>query len=191
MDIFDKYKVDRAPRELLYVLGRVGLFIVVNVFAIFAGIFSCAGVSTVIAVIFDNKNKFVSLELIPFLGSSTTTSMVGFIILTGIMLRLFWDDGKRHTAYGRFSIPVVLIAVFFMAAVYSVPLLFFDNTKDSLSAAIRSFYTPSLWLREVFKGNMEIPVVISAGIIAILCMVFYKLSGDRYIKKHPDLLENF
>lgn len=189
MDIFDKYKEDKVPHELLYVLARVGLLIVIDIFAIFASIFICSGISTILGVIFENRSKFVILEVVPFITSSTTTSVVGFVVLLGIMLRLFWDDGKRHTAYGKFSMPVVTIAVFFMFVVYVIPSIFMEEAKDTLAAGIKSFYKPSLWLSKITDGSIEIPVVISAGLVAILCMIVYKLSGDRYIKKHPDLIK--
>lgn len=189
MDIFDKYKEDKIPHELLYLLARVGLFLVINLFSIFASIILCAGISTVLGVIFENSSKFVTLELIPFINSATTTSVVGFIIMLGIMLRLFWDDGKRHTAYGKFSMPVVSLTGLFMFVVYVIPSIFFEEAKDSLAAGIKGFYKPSLWLSEVTDGSIKIPVIVSAGIVVVLCMIIYKLSGDRYIKKHPDLIE--
>lgn len=188
MEIFDKYKEDRVPRELLYVLARIGLFLTVNLFAVFASILLCAGVTIVLGVIFEDKSRFVTLELIPFINSSTMVSVVGYLILAGVMLRLFWDDGKRHTAYGKFSMPVVTAAVFFMFVIYVIPSIFFEDAKDSLAAGIKGFYSPSLWLSSAIEGSIEIPVVISAGIVAILCMIIYKLSGDRYLRKHPDLM---
>lgn len=184
MDFFDKYKEDKVPHELLYVLARIGLFVAVNVFAIFASRILCSVISTILGICF--KTKFVVLKLIPFINSSTTISAVGFLILLGIMLRLFWDDGKRHTAYQRFSMPVVTVAVVFMFLVYSIPTIFLEDAKDSLAAGIKSFYKPCMWLTKYFDGSIQIPVVISTGIICILCMIIYKLSGDRYLTKHPD-----
>ncbi len=189
MDIFDEYKEDRVPHELLYVLARVGLLLAVNLFSVFASIVLCAGISTILGVIFESSSRFVTLELIPFLNASTTTSVVGYLILVGIMLRVFWDDGKRHTAYGKFSMPVMTIAVVVMFVIYVIPSIFFEEAKDSLAAGIKGFYKPSLWLSGVTDGSIKIPVVISAGLIALVCMVVYKLSGDRYLKKHPDLTE--
>jgi len=188
MDIFDEYKEDRVPHELLYVVARVGLLLAVNLFSLFASILLCAGISTVLGVIFENS-RFVVLDLIPFLNNPTTTSVVGYLILLGIMVRIFWDDGKRHTAYGKFSMPVVTITAFVMFVIYVIPSIFFEEAKDSLAAGIKGFYKPSLWLSEVTNGSIKIPVVISAGLIALVCMVIYKLSGDRYLKKHPDLTE--
>lgn len=191
MDIFDKYKEDRVPHELIYVLARIGLYIVVNVFAIFASIILTAGISTVLGVIFESSNRFVTLKLIPFINNSTTVSVVGYLILLGVMIRLFWDDGKRHTAYGKFSMPVTTAAVFFMFVIYVIPSIFFEEAKDSLAAGIKGFYHPSLWLSSVTDGSIEIPVVIASGFLCVVCMIVYKLSGDRYLKKHPDVMEEF
>lgn len=189
MEIFDKYKEDKIPHELLYVLARVGLFAVVNIFAVFMARILCSVVSTIFGICF--KTKFVTLKLIPFINGDVTVSVVGFLILLGVMLRLFYDDGKRHTAYEKFSMPLVSISAFFMFVVYSIPAIFLEDAKDSVAAGIKSFYKPSLWLSNLLDGSIEIPVVISAGIICILCMIVYKLSGDIYLSKHPDGDEDF
>lgn len=187
MDIFSKYKTDRIPRELLYVLGRVGLFVAANVFSVMMSVMLCSLISSVLGIIFGNSNRFVSLSLVPFLNNATTVSVVGYIILMGIMFRIFWDDGKRHTAYGKFSMPISLAAVFFMFAVYFIPSIFLTDAKDSIIAAIRLFYRPAMWLSGAFDGNIQMSVVISAGVLCVLCMVVYKLSGDRYLKKYADV----
>ncbi len=184
MDLFDKYKDDHVPHELLYVLARVGLFLAVNVFSVFAARILCSVASTILGICF--KTKFVVLKLIPFINSDTTVSVVGFVILLGVMLILFKDDGKRHTAYGRFSMPVVTVAVGFMFVVYCVPSIFLEDAKDSVAAGIKSFYKPCLWLTERLDNSIEVPVFISAGLICVLCMIVYKLAGDRYLRKHPD-----
>lgn len=180
------YRSDKVPMELLYVLARVGIFVLADVFAMFAGIFLCSAVSTVLDIIFRNS-EFVTTQLVPDITSSVASSATGWLILTGIMIRLFWDDGKRHTAYGKFSLPVCGAAVFFMFAVYAVPSIFIEQTKASVAAGIMGFYKPCLWLADLLGGNIQTPVVISAGATAFICLVIYKLSGDRYLKKHPEL----
>lgn len=186
MDIFDNYKEDRVPHGLLYILARIGLFITVNLLAIVCSILVCSGISTVLGIVFED-NSFVVLEAVPFLNSPTVTSFVGFLIMLGVMLRLFWDDGKRHMAYGRFSMPVAAGAVLFMFVVYIIPSIFLEDAKDSLAVGIKSFYKPSLWLSETVGGSIEVPVVISAGLVAVLCLIIYKVSGDFYLKKHPEI----
>lgn len=188
MEIFEKYKEDRVPHELLYVLSRTGLFLVVNLFSAFIGIILCSGVATALSIIFRSESSFVTLKLIPFINRDTTVSAVSCLILLCVMLVLFWDDGKRHTAYERFSMPVSTAAVFFMFVVYVIPSIFLEDARDSVSAAIRSFYKPAMWVGTPQNGSLTIPVVVSAGIVCILCLVAYKLSGDRYLKKHPELL---
>lgn len=189
MDTEKKYKIDRIPHELLYVLSRVGLFILVDVFAVFMSIIFCSLISTVLGLAFDGSNRFVTLELVPFIISPETVSFVGWLILTGIMLRLFWDDGKRQTAYGRFSLPVAFGAVFFMFVIYFIPSIFIEKAKDTLASGIMGFYKPCLWLSEALGGSVKSPVVISAGLTAFLCLILYKLSGDRYLSKHPELAD--
>lgn len=189
MEIFDKYKEDKIPHELLYVLARIGLFIVVDFFAVLMARISCSVVSTILGICF--KTKFFTLKVIPFINGDVTVSVVGFFILLGIMLRLFYDDGKRHTAYGKFSMPLVSVTSVLMFVVYFVPSIFLEDAKDTISAGIKSFYKPCMWLSDFLNESIEIPVVISAGIICILCMIVYKLSGDRYLSKHPEAEEVF
>ena len=184
MDSFKKYKIDRVPRELLFVLGRVAMIVLVNIFAVFMGEISCSVIATVLGVIFENSNEFVTLKLIPFLTNDVTTSFVGWLILLGLMLRIFWDDGKRQTAYGRFDIRVGFAAVFFMFAVYFIPSIFVEKTKDALEAGIVLFYRPCLWMSEQLNGNVSACVMITGGLIALLCLVIYKVSSDRYLKKY-------
>ena len=73
--------------------------------------------------------------------------------------------------------------------VYFIPSIFIEKAKDTLASGIMGFYKPCLWLSEVLGGSVQSPVVISAGLTAFLCLILYKLSGDRYLSKHPELAD--
>lgn len=184
MDIFDKYKEDRVPHELLYVLARGGMFVIIDIFAVIFSRVLCSAISTVLVIIF--KTRFVTITVIPLINSDMFVSCVGYSILTGLMLWLFIDDGKRHTAYQRFSMPVTTLAVMVMFVLCVIPSIFLEDVKDSISAGISHAYKPCMWINTLFGTDEFVSAVIGAGFIAILCMLGYKLSGDRYLRKHPD-----
>lgn len=180
------YRSSRVPWELLFVLARVGIFLLADLFATFAGIFLCSGLSSLLGVIFKG-NKTVVLSVLPAINDPATSSALGWIILTGIMLRLFWDDGKRHTAYARFSLPVATAAVFFMFAAYWLPSVFAEQSKESVAAVLNSFYKPCMWLSGPLQGQLRAAVAICAAAVAFLCLLIYKISGDVYLKRHENL----
>lgn len=188
MDIFDKYKEDRVPRELLYVLSRAGLYLAVNLFAVLAATIICSAFSTVFSIVF--ADDYINTRLAPLLTAQKTSSFLSFLLTVLIMLRIFWDDGKRNTAYGKFSMPLVTIAVFVMFVCYAVPSVLIVDTKEALDAFIRIFYRPSNWVSGFVDGDLLVRAVLASAITCTLCLICYKLSGDVYLKKHPEMYDD-
>ena len=186
MDELKKYKPDRVPHELLFVVGRTAMILLVNLFATVSAVLFCSLAATILGLCFENSNDFVRLKLVPFLTSGNTTSFIGWMVLLAIMLRLFWDDGKRQTAYGRYNLGVGFLAVFFMFAVYYIPSIFIDRSKDALEAALVLYYRPCAWLSDMLGGSVSLSVMITGGLLAFVCLIFYKLSSDRYLKKYGE-----
>lgn len=165
---------------LLYTLGRIGIFIAVNLFATFTGRIIVPALST----FFPEKSAVSGL-----LTNQVFGSVVAWIVLLAFMLVLFFDDGKRHAAYDIWNSISITIVLILMLMVCFVPTVFRDSFHAEGKGKV--FYTigyfPVLWLREGFGMKYTSSSAVGAGIILFLMFCIYVVSYKLYMKKYKSL----
>lgn len=169
-----------SVKFLLYVLGRIGVLIAVNLFGAFTA-----------KVLFPALASLVSGSSVAgsFFTNSTWGSFVGWAVMLIFLSVLFYDDGKRHAAYEIWNSINVTIALIMMLLVYFIPVIF----RDSLHAEGKgkAFYTicyaPVLWLEEKFGMAHTSAAGLGIGIILFILFWVYVISYKIYLKKHKVL----
>ena len=165
---------------LLYTLGRIGIFIVVNMFAVFSGEILIPALSS----FFPEKSAVSTL-----FRNDMFCSVAAWLIILIFMLVLFFDDGKRHSAYDIWSSVNITIVLILMLAVYYVPTIFRDkiNSEGRGNAFYSIVYFPIDWLRDEFGMKYTSASALGIGIILFLTLVIYIVSYKVYMKKHKSL----
>ncbi|MGN1113878.1 MAG: hypothetical protein ACI4RC_02010 [Oscillospiraceae bacterium] len=165
---------------LLYTLGRIGVFILVNIFGAFCGKILVPVLASFV------PHKSFAFQL---LTGDIFGSVVAWFIVLIFMLVLFFDDGKRHAAYEIWSSINVIIPLFFMLAIYFVPTVFYDNiSKKSVGNFFFStFYEAVEWIKIRFDVDYTYASAFGLGVILLLIFAVYVISNKIYRKKHKHL----
>lgn len=169
---------------LLYVLKRIGVMIMVNLLgAITALIF----VPSLASFFKDTGDKTGVVHR--FLISDTGGSIIGWLVMLILLVWLFYDDGKKHTAYEIWSSINVTIVLIMMFIVYFVPSVF-ENSFHAESKGkffYSVLYAPVKWLENKYDMAHTSAAGIGMGIILIVLFVVYVLSYKLYMRKHKQL----
>lgn len=159
-------------RNMLYSFARFGLFWLINIFGVIIGKTAILGiVGTFIPrlALYDNHE---------------TLSAISFIIPICLLIALFADDAKRHTAYGRYNPILVSIVMILTAAVYYVPAVVIGYVKDVKTAAImKELYFTSYWISKFVGDDVEIYALMGALLMLVICVVSYVIARKIYLKK--------
>ncbi|MGN0602221.1 MAG: hypothetical protein ACI4I7_05875 [Oscillospiraceae bacterium] len=165
---------------LLYTLGRLGIFIAVNIFAAFSG----KVLLPIMSSLFPEKSAISR-----FLLNETCCSVVAWVIMLIFLLVLFFDDGKRHAAYDIWNSINITIVLIFMLMIYYVPTVFRDSFHAEGKGKIfySTVYFPVYWLQEKFGMKYTSSSALGLGIILVLIFITYVVSYKIYMKKHKSL----
>lgn len=165
---------------LLYTLGRIAVFIAVLLFSALVGKIILPAISSLLP----EKTAVSS-----FLMNQTAMSVVAWFIVIAFMLIVFFDDGKKHSAYEIWNSVNILIVLILMLLLYFVPSVFhqeiFSNAKAK--AVYNIFYFPVLWLEKTFDMNPTLSSSIGIGIILLMMFCVYVISYKVYLKRHECL----
>lgn len=169
---------------VVYTLSRIGLMILISAFSAFCGVVVFPSLITLLpSSLMEFKN---------FMASTETQSFIGFLIVAAFMLMIFYNDGKKHTAYETWSIVNISIVYICMFLAYFV----FSVFRDSLAAEgkgmifYKIFYFPCFWIYNENSMNFMASVMIESAAVLILCFIVYVFSYKLYIKKHPDIYKS-
>lgn len=167
---------------LLYTLGRIGLMIACAAFAVFTGMVLCPAVITLL------PEGTVRDTLI----DSTLRSGIAFIVMLGLLLVIFIDDGKKHAAYEIWSSVNITITLIFMVMLYFVPSIFRESFEPDgkANAFYEVSYFPFEWLGTKLGAEFIVSVMIGLGIVAALLFGGYTAAYKRYAKLHPFILRH-
>lgn len=161
-----------SVREMLYALARFGLFLLINFFGVIIGktvILGVVGTFIPRLHLYDNPN---------------TLSLISFFLPVILLVALFADDAKRHTAYGRYNPILVSLTVIVSAAIYYVPALIIGYIKDIKTAGLmKELYFTSYWIADYVPDDVEIYALLGTLFLAVLCIVSYLISRKIYLKK--------
>lgn len=158
-------------RTIGYGFARCGLFFLLNIFASFIGQTAVLGI---VGTFIPKLQLYSRPELLSFLSW----------LIPGITLfALFADDAKRHTAYGRYNFPNVVIVVILTSVAYYAPIFLLDYITDNNAVGmIHQLYFTSEWLH-VISYNVEIYALIGTIVMATICIVSYALARKYYLRK--------
>lgn len=165
---------------LLYTLGRIGVLIMVNLFAVLSGKIFIPAISS----FFPDKSAISQFVL-----NEVNCSVMAWIIMLIFMLVLFYDDGKKHSAYDIWNSINIMILLILMLMVYFVPSIFRDSlhAEGKAKAFYSIVYFPVYWLEERFGMAYTSAAGIGIGIILVLIFCIYVFSYKIYMKKHKSL----
>lgn len=169
---------------LLYVLKRIGVMIMVNLLGAVTALIFVPSLATFFKEAGDKTGSVHK-----FLTAGTGGSMIGWCVMLVLLVWMFFDDGKKHTAYEIWSSINVTIALIMMLVVYFVPSVFQDSlhAEGKGKAFYAVFYAPVKWLEDLFKMKHTSSASVGIGIILILLFVVYIASYKLYLRKHKQL----
>ena len=168
-------------KGLFYAIARVLMLLLINVFSAIVSITLFAWVlNLLIPSIGDSnfKERFFS---------SGIWSVLAWALLIGMLIFLFYKDGKKHSAYGMFDMFTITITAVFMFAVYFVPVLFMDKAGGNVLIAFEGFYFPCKWLLSVFDNDYMLAVLVGIIPPIAIAVMAYCVSHIIYKKKYPDV----
>ena len=159
-------------RNMLYSLARFGLFILINLFGIVIGKTAILGVM---------GTFFPKLKLY---DNTQFLSIISWILPMVLLIALFADDAKRHTAYGRYNPILVSITTILSAAIYYVPAIVIGYIKDPrVIDAMKQIYFTHYWISYICGDNVEIYGLLGCALTAIICIVSYLIARKIYLRK--------
>ncbi len=162
---------DDSLRTVLYGLARCGLLIFLNLFATIIGKTAILGVVGTFIPKLQLYNKPLLL------------SFISWLIPAILLIALFADDAKRHTAYGRYNPMNISIIMILTAALYYAPVFLLEYITDSNAiAGVYSLYFTSEWI-SVIDENIQIYALLGSALQMILSIASYVLSRKYYLKK--------
>ncbi len=158
-------------KDMLYSLARFGLFWLINIFGVIIGRTAILGVvGTFIPrlALYDNPE---------------TLSLISWFVPILLLIALFRDDAKRHTAYGRYNPFLVAITMLITCAVYCLPAFLISYVKDINAANVmREIYFTSFWISKL-TNDVEIYALLGALLMFAICIGSYVISRKIYLRK--------
>ncbi len=170
-------------KMLIYIAARIGLMILLCVFGAFIGVILFPAICSVMPGSWEGIKHFMT--------DSTNMSIISFAVTTIIMVRLFYNDGKLHSAYEEWSSVMISTVLLFMLFIYFVPAIFYEsfNAEGKGKVFYLVLYYVSQWLRDMGEMPYTVSVLIGMGMTLFLCFAAYIIAFRIYIKKHPVILK--
>lgn len=161
-------------QTLLYSLARLGLFWLISIFA------SIIGKTAVLGIL----GTF--LPRLALYDNPETLSLFSWIIVLLFLIPLFWDDGKRHTAYGTYNSVLVAIVLILTGATFYIPALVSDYTEDFRAvAAIENIYFTDFWLSKI-SDDLQVYSLLGTLLNIVVSVAVYVLSHIFYRNRFND-----
>ncbi|MCD7731846.1 MAG: hypothetical protein LUH56_00180 [Oscillospiraceae bacterium] len=158
-------------KDLLYCLSRFGLFWAITVFGIIIGKTAVLGV---IGTIIPRLRLYDNTELL---------SLLSCIIPAIMLIMLFADDAKRHTAYRAYRPLFVTIVMLITGIIYYIPAIVAGYlTEERAVDAITELYFTSYWLTFV-SDKLEVYALLGTIFWVALCILTYVIARRVYLHK--------
>lgn len=119
-------------------------------------------------------------------------SFIGFLVIAIFFARLFYTDGKKHSAYENWSGVNITVVYLIMLFVYFIPAIFRDsfNSEGKGELFYKVFYYPCLWLQDGVGMDKMLAAIVGMGILLVLSFAMYFIAYTIYVKKHPVILNS-
>ncbi len=175
-----------SAKTLLYVLGRIGLYIALSLFGLLvgstflAGIISTAGsflaefISTVFSI--EPKLEFEIYE------NNVLLSFISWFIMACLLIAVYADDAKRHTAYRTYNPILIACTTILSSAIYYLPAVITRYLEPKEANWLKSIFYNFEWLVSISE-NVEIYAMIGSVISVVICIIPYLVARKIYLKK--------
>ena len=167
-----------------YTITRLGLLLALVLFGAFTG-----------AVLFPSLVTFLPYSMVGvknFFTQPDVKSLVGTVVICLFLIWVFFDDGKKHTAYEEWSLTTILKVLILVGMFYFIPAIFRDSFHAEGKGDIfyMVLYYPAGWLIDLFDDNYIIGIMFSILVMLGTAFAAYVISYKNYVKKHPVLLSS-
>ncbi|WP_294478922.1 hypothetical protein [uncultured Ruminococcus sp.] len=167
-----------------YTITRLGLLLALVLFGAFTG-----------AVLFPSLVTFLPYSMVGvknFFTQPDVKSLVGTVVICLFLIWVFFDDGKKHTAYEEWSLTTILTVLILVGMFYFIPAIFRDSFHAEGKGDIfyMVLYYPAGWLIDLFDDNYIIGIMFSILVMLGTAFAAYVISYKNYVKKHPVLLSS-
>lgn len=167
-----------------YTITRLGLLLALVLFGAFTG-----------AVLFPSLVTFLPYSMVGvknFFTQPDVKSLVGTVVICLFLIWVFFDDGKKHTAYEEWSLTTILTVLILVGLFYFIPAIFRDSFHAEGKGDIfyMVLYYPAEWLIDLFDDNYIIGIMFSILVMLGTAFAAYVISYKNYVKKHPVLLSS-
>lgn len=197
-------------KGMLYTFARLGLMLLLDLFGMFCGAVLFPGLASLVPAASgtgaNGTGSMTVTGLKAFFTDPIVGSVIGFVVMTAILVWIFYDDGKKHAAYEEWSWENIIIILIIMLMAAFVPSIFRESFKESTTMTVfyNAFYYPLSWLcdgvgtgltrsyRETESGlglPYTIGVLVGNGIQLLACFGAYVGSFKLYVKRHPVVLK--
>lgn len=161
-------------RTILYGWARLGLYWLISVFA------SIIGKTAVLGVV------GTLLPRLALYDNPETLAFISWLIVLAFLIPLFWDDGRRHTAYGLYNPVAVTITLILTGITYYAPVFLIDYAEDlAAKASLLTLYFTDSWL-SVLNDDPQIYALIGTVINIVLALLAYFIANKVYRGKYAD-----
>ncbi len=161
-------------RTILYGWARFGLYWLIMLFATVVGRTAVLGILGTL------------LPRLALYDNPETLSFFSWLIALAFLIPLFWDDGKRHTAYGTFEPVTVAIILLLTGIVFYAQVFLLDYMQDPRAqVALTNIYFTDFWLSRLNR-DPQIYGLVGTVITVVLCMLTYLISGRVYRGKFDE-----
>ena len=167
-----------------YTITRLGLLLALVLFGAFTG-----------AVLFPSLVTFLPYSMVGvknFFTQPDVKSLVGTVVICLFLIWVFFDDGKKHTAYEEWSLTTIIAVLILVGMFYFIPAIFRDSFHAEGKGDIfyMVLYYPAGWLIDLFDDNYIIGIMFSILVMLGTAVAAYVTSYKNYVKKHPVLLSS-
>ena len=167
-----------------YTAARLGLLLALVVFGAFTG-----------AVLFPSLVTFLPYSMAGvknFFTQPDVKSAVGTVVICLFLIWVFFDDGRKHTAYEEWSMTTILTVLILVGMFYFIPAIFRDSFHAEGKGDIfyMVLYYPAGWVIDLFNDNYLIGIMFSILVMLGTAFAAYVISYKTYVKKHPVLLSS-
>lgn len=164
---------------IIYTLKRFGIMLILVVIGCFMGVVALPALASV----FPGSARGVK----DFLTNPNVGSVLCLAIVTGMMTKIFYNDGRKHTAYEEWEGYTVAAIQLVIGMAYVIPAAFGSSFAQEGRAGLffKVLYYPARWLYSGLSAELSVGALAVALLNFVFCCVSYIAAYKIYTKRHP------